>query len=439
MGILALVLLILGLGVLGFFIFKVIKLAKNHEVGEAKYKIAGNERLLLLGLVCGVSLLLALAALFSAIHFKNAVKWWEFFLLIFGSIVAGAAVPFAVGGFVLFYYKLDLDDKQRNICKYAWPIATLAFFAGILILTEGIARNISYPLVSGISFAEGFITPNTITTSFTIKFYGIVIVTGALICYAITDHEMYKKFKQHGLIDTLFIAVFLIGIFGARFWYCVVLEPQSTIGDHGFFYLFTGIVDGGLAIQGGAIFGFITAIVFLRLFRKYIDIRFLIDVAAPTVLIAQAMGRWGNFFNQEVYGNPTTIEHLWYLPTIIKNNMYIGGQYRVPLFFIEGVMNIGGYFLIRYVVGKLFKAHLGIGIQGCSYLVWYGITRIALEPLREGFTLNLGSSEAFGYLQSWITAFAMFAIGIIGIVACYFIHKYRMKNGKENEFGDKIV
>lgn len=437
MGIVSLICFILTFGALGFFIYKMVKIVKNHVIGQEKYKIEGKERLTLLSLVGACSLLLLLSGLFFVIYKKYPMNFLQFFVLIVGAIVMGAAVPFSIGAFILFYYKTDLDEKQRNICKYAWPIAIIIFFLGLLLLTEGIANYIKYPLAAGISFKDGFVEPGY-GESFTIKFYGIIIVTGALICYAITDHEMYKKFKKHGLIDSLFIAVFLFGILGARLWFCLILEPESTVGARGFFYIFTGIVDGGLAIQGGAIAGLITAILFLILFRKYIDIRFLLDVAAPTVLIAQALGRWGNFFNQEVYGNPTTIEHLWYLPTIVKNNMYIDGEYRVPLFFIEGVMNIGGYFLIRYLVGKVCKAHLGLGIQACSYFAWYGLTRVALEPLREGFTLNFGSSSAFGYLQSWITAFVMLGVGILGIVACYLIHKYRMKAGKENEFGDKI-
>ena len=437
MGIVALISLIAAFGVLGFFIFKMVKIAKNHVIGLEQYKIVGEERTLLLGLVGACGLLLLVSGLTYVFYKGYSLNVLEYIVLVIGAIAMGVAVPFSVGAFILYYYKLDLDDKQRKICKFAWPLAIILFFLGLLLLTEGIANHIKYPLASGISFTEGFITPKDRPEGFTVKFYGIVIVTGALICYAITDHEMYKKFKKHGLIDSLFIAVFLIGILGARLWFCLVLEPEYYL-SRPFYEIFTGIVNGGLAIQGGAIFGFLTGIGFLLLFRKYIDIRFLIDVAAPTVLIAQALGRWGNFFNQEVYGNPTTLQHLWYLPSIVKYNMYIEGSYRVPLFFIEGVMNIGGYFVIRYLIGKVCKAHLGIGIQGCSYLAWYGLTRVALEPLREGFTLKLGSSEAFGYLQSWITAFVMLGIGIIGIVGCYLFHKYRMKAGKENEFGDKI-
>ena len=437
MGIVALICLILAFGCLGFFIFKMVKIAKGHVIGQEKYKIVGNERIMLLALVGACALLFLISSITYVVFKKYPMNFLEFFVLIIGSIVMGATIPFAVGSFILYYYRTDLDEKQRNICKFGWPLAIIGFFVGVLLLTEGVANHIIYPLVSGLSFTKGWIRPNDTDTGFTVKFYGIVIVTGALICYAITDHEMYKKFKKHGLIDSLFIAVFLFGILGARLWFCLILEPD-IVKTCGFIYIFTGIVDGGLAIQGGAIAGLITAIVFLLLFRKYIDVRFLLDVAAPTVLIAQALGRWGNFFNQEVYGAVTSIEHLWYLPSIVKHNMLIDGQYRVPLFFIEGVMNIGGYFLIRYLVGKVFKAHLGLGIQACSYFAWYGLTRVVLEPLREGFTLNLGHSEAFGYLQSWITAFVMMGVGILGIVACVLIHKHRMKVGKENAFGDKI-
>ena len=435
MGIGALILFILGLGTLGFFIFKAIKVARHHVVGESKYKIEGNERILLLGLVCGVSLLLTLSALFAAIHYENVRKWWEFLLLILGTLVAGASVPFSVGAFILYYYKLDLDDKQRNVCKFAWPLAIIIFFAGLLMLTEGIARNIEYPLVSGIATSSGWVRGQELGDGLHIKFYGIIIVTGALICYAITDHEMYKKFKEHGLIDTLFILVFILGIIGARLWYCLILEPDIYLAYPGKIF---AIMDGGLAIQGGALFGFAVAIGYMLLFRKYIDLRFLLDVAAPTVLIAQAMGRWGNFFNQEVYGGVTTAKALWYVPTIVRENMLIDGSYRVPLFFIEGVMNLAGYFIIRYGIGKLCKANKGLGFQGASYLIWYGLTRVILEPLRNGYNAST-STEGFGYLQSYITAFAMIAIGVAGVVIFYFIHKNRMAKGKEDKYGDKII
>ena len=189
--------------------------------------------------------------------------------------------------------------------------------------------------------------------------------------------------------------------------------------------------NGGLAIQGGALLGMVSGILFAVKFRKYINIRWLVDVCIPTILIAQAVGRWGNFFNQEVYGATASVDAWWFLPKMIRENMVIAGSFRIPLFFIESLINICGYFIIRYPIGKCLKKHLKQGDQAFMYVLWYGLVRVSLEPLRDGFTLNLGHSEAFGYLQSWITAFVMVAVGILGMVGLRVFEYIRRKQGKE--------
>lgn len=423
---------------LGYFICRIVKLTKDHVIGESKHKIEGGQRKEFLALVGFTASLFAVSALilYLEIAKSDGYKWYEFIFTILGSFIFGGALAVGSGGFGLYYYKLDLDEKQRRVCGYAWPIAVLVAVLSLLLFTEGIANHISYPLASGLSFTEGWIYGGDPGNGFKIKWYGIFIVSGALLCYAITDHMTYKKFKKHGLIDSLFIVAFLFGILGARLWYCLVLEP-TMIKEYGFLYIFIGIVDGGLAVQGGALLGIIAGVTFMLVFRKYIDVRFMMDVAIPTILLAQAIGRIGNFFNQEVYGAVTTYEKLWYLPTIIRNNMLIGGEYRVPLFFIEAVMNISGYFIIRYLLGKVAKFHIGLGYQASSYLVWYGIVRVVLEPLREGYTAST-ETEGFGYLQSYITAFVFIGIGLAMIAGFYVYHRIRMDKGIEDKFGDKI-
>ena len=110
--------------------------------------------------------------------------------------------------------------------------------------------------------------------------------------------------------------------------------------------------------------------------------------------------------------------------------MIILGNFRVPLFLIESAINMAGYFVIRYAIGHGLKKWLRQGDQTFMYVAWYGLVRVLLEPLREGFTLNLGSSEAFGYLQSWITAFTFLAVGILGMVGLRVFEYIRRKNGK---------
>ena len=443
MTIVGIIAIIAALACLGYFIFRISKIVKGHVIGENKHKIEGKERTELLALMgitgalfatAALSLLLVIGYRFEA----RTARWYEFIFTIFGSLIFGGALAFGIGAFAFYYYKTDLDDKQRNICKYAWPFCLALVFIGLWLFTEGIATYIYYPLVSGISFTTGFIRGGDPGQGFKVKFYGILIVCGALLCYVITDHMTYKKFKKHGLIDTLFIVAFLFGILGARLWYCIVLEPELYFGGSvPPLYFLYGIVDGGLAVQGGALLGITAGVTFMLLFRKYIDVRFMMDVAIPTILLAQCIGRWGNFFNQEVYGAVTTEEALWYVPTIVKYNVYINGEFRVPLFFIEAMMNLAGYFIIRYLLGKVAKFHIGLGYQASSYLVWYGIVRVVLEPLRQGYTSST-KTNGFGYLQSYITAFVFIGVGLAMIAGFYVYHRIRMNKGIEDKFGDKI-
>ena len=427
MNIVAIITLVFAIAAFVYFIVRVNKIVKHHEPGQEVYKIQGKERIELLVLPGITGLFLLISSVCLADIFDWKLKFFEGVGLAFGPFLAGAALCVALGGFLFFYYKIDLDEKQKKFCKYAFPLGFLAVFLGLFIFSEAIANHIGYPLVNGISTGDGFTYPNSATSGLGVKFYGILIVSGALLCYGITDHMLYKKFKKHGLIDTLFIVAFVFGILGARLWYCFVLEPEYFLSHPG--EIIIGIVNGGLAVQGGAILGVLVGGLYIYFFRKYIGVRRLFDIALPTVLLAQAIGRWGNFFNQEVYGAATSVNNLWFLPTIVKNNMFIDGAYRMPLFFIESCMNITGYFVIRYVLGKVLKFNEGLGIQAGAYFVWYGMTRVILELLRD---------QEFMYKQSWYVAFGMMGFGLAVCISMYLIHLRRMKNNLEDQFGEKI-
>lgn len=426
-----------------FFYMQLKKFALDNDKKTTSKKVEGNTRIIFVATALGIGILNILSSCGLVLLNHWTLKAFEWIFLIFGSLIFGAGIAIAVGGFYLNYWCLNLDSKQKKICEKCMVFSAIIGLIGLWIFSEGIANQDIYPLVNRIDFKHGLIayttTHRTVTPGFGIMFYGILIVCGALICYFITDHETYKKFGEHGLIDTLFVVSFLGGIIGARLWYCLILEPEMYLADPA---SILAIFDGGLAIQGGALFGFAVGVGFVLLFRKYIDVRFLMDVAVPTILIAQAVGRWGNFFNQEVYGNVAPEWLVNILPTIIKKNMYIFGEYRVPLFLIESIINLGGYFLIRFLSLKVFKFGYGKGYQSAMYISWYGLVRFALEPLREGFDLHaLGSTanaDKFGYLQSWIVAGAMILLGIVLFVVLWLIHKYRFEKGLEDELGNKI-
>lgn len=419
--------LILGVACCGYLVYRVQKFCKSHVPGVEHPKVEGNEKIWLMVLVLAQGLFTIISS-YGIMGIKGwALSAGENVMLIFGSYIFGGAFALGLSSFILYYWRPDFDEKQRKISRILTFVAIPLLVGGLILFTEGFAHHIPLgeALPNGISFTQGLVKPGE-SAGFTIKFYGILIVCGALFPLAITDHMFYKKYGAHNLADSLFIFAFLMGVVGARLWFCLVLEPEWYLAHPADILKIT---NGGMAIQGGALLGIIAGVSFVLIFRKYIDIRYAMDVAIPTILIAQCVGRWGNFFNQEVYGAALGTNALGFLPTIIRNNMFIGGEYRVPLFLIEGAINLAGYFIIRYVCGKALKCHTGLGYQASLYLVWYGLVRVIMEPLR---------NSSFEYNQSYITAFVMMGAGVALFVMFFVIHKIRFDKKLENKYGDKI-
>lgn len=417
---------VLGVACIALSIYFDIKFVRSHHLGGEECKIDKKTFFYLLAPVVTQGVF-TICSSFGLALFNN----WnpcvgDNVMIAIGSYFMGSGFALLVATFILYYYRPDLEKNQRKLVRIILFASIPVFILGLYLLTQGIADYLTYPLANSISFKTGFGFPDNKDYGFTIAFYGIIIVSGAIVSYLISDHYFYKKYGKHGIIDTLLLVAFPAGLIGARLWYCFVLEPETFIKDFGKVF---DIRQGGMAIMGGALFGIVFGVLFMLRFRKYVNIRFAMDVIIPTILIAQCIGRWGNFFNQEVYGGIVSKESISFLPRIIVNNMFISGEYRLPLFLIEGIINFSGYFVIRYAVGKGLRKWLSLGDLAFCYIIWYGMTRAILEPLREGFTLNMGSSEAFGYLQSWITAFAMILIGALGIVGCHVYDYIRKRKG----------
>ena len=415
------------------------KFVKELTLGGATPKVEGLYRIIFITSVLSGGLGFLVFSLGMVSHNAWQFDAGNFVTLIFGSFFIGMAFNLFISSFTIFFERKDLDKKQRKIAQICMISSIPLIIAGLWMWTDSFALFIEYPLPNSISFSNGLGYPDGKDYGVTLAFYGIIIVGGALISYFIGDHFVYAKYGKHGLLDTLFLVAFPMGLIGARLWWCIVLEPQQIFYGN-FWDSFIRLVDvrkGGLAIQGGALLGMISGILFALKFRKYMNIRWLVDVAIPTILIAQAVGRWGNFFNQEVFGAAANIGDWAFLPKMIQQNMKIYSStdhlyaFRIPLFLIESIINVAGYFIIRYAIGHGLKKYLKQGDQAFMYVLWYGIVRVTLEPLRVGFTLNLGSSEAFGYLQSWITAFTMIAVGVLGMVGLRVFEFIRKKNGKE--------
>ncbi len=415
--------LVLIAGVIGFLIYNLVRFIKEKPLGGKEVKVGKNLFITLLATSLSSGLALIIAGYGVVLWKKYSLNVGEHISLIIGGYLFLASLATFACTFVIWYYKPELDKKQVKIDRIIMFSTIPLMIAGLWLFTEAFAYHIHKPLWNAFSFSPfGFINFEE-SSKFRVTFYGIVIVFGALISYLVSDHYFNKKYGKHGLLDTGFLVAFPMGIVGGRLWYCLVLEPKYYLANP--LEIITGIVNGGMAIQGGALLGIVSGIIFFRIFRRYVDFRWACDAIIPTILIAQFVGRWGNFFNAEVHGLASNMSNWWFLPSIIKLQMqhssivspaYIGpDQMYVPLFLIEGLMNLAGYFIIRYATKPLNK-WIPLMARGGMYPLWYGLVRVILEPFRTGWG---NTSKGDAYQQSWIIAFVMLGIGIAIIIAAY--------------------
>ena len=304
-----------------------------------------------------------------------------------------------------FYSHQSLGERfmpmmQTNIVLFIFP-AIVFLFLGL----EAIEPAFTYPLPKGIPFDQPLVA-----------FYAIFILSGAFLAYALTEREFIKLGKKKGFIEDVFIIAFPAGILGARLWY-VWGQWELEFATQPFWKIFA-VWEGGLAIMGGALGGALAGILYVYFKRKDIPIIKTVDLAVPTILVAQAIGRWGNFFNQEVYGVIADVESWMWLPTFIREQMTINGSFRVPLFLIESMINLSGYVVIRFAIGEGLKKYRKQGDLALMYLVWYGLTRGIMEPLRNP-AFNMGNAGNWSLIWGWV----FFAVGLLMIGANHLLFK----------------
>lgn len=179
----------------------------------------------------------------------------------------------------------------------------------------------------------------------TIYWYGVIIGIAVFIGYLLATREAVKRGLPKETFADLLLYALPIAIIGARIYYVTFRWEHYADDPIKVLYIW----EGGIAIHGALIGGVLTAIVFAKV-RK-LSFWQLADIAAPSLLLGQAIGRWGNFVNQEVYGGPVTREFLesLHLPEFIINQMYIDGTYYHPTFLYESLWNLAGFFLLLFL------------------------------------------------------------------------------------------
>lgn len=207
-----------------------------------------------------------------------------------------------------------------------------------------------------------------------IYWYGVIIGFGALLGLWLAVKESERRGLNKDVFVDLVLYALPIAIVCARAYYVIFQWDyySQNLSD------IPKIWQGGLAIHGGLIGAVLTVIVYAKV--KKLSFWQLVDIAAPSIILGQAIGRWGNFINQEAHGGPVTREFLesLHLPEFIINQMYINGQYYHPTFLYESIWNIIGFILLLL----LRKVNLRRGELFLSYLIWYSIGRFFIEGMR---------------------------------------------------------
>ncbi|MBR1943367.1 prolipoprotein diacylglyceryl transferase [bacterium] len=218
-----------------------------------------------------------------------------------------------------------------------------------------------------------------------IYFYGIFIalatITGFTVSYLIAK-KLYKDFDADILYDVVSVAL-LGGIIFARLYYCLL--NYSYYSTHLLDIL--NIRQGGLAIHGGLLGAFLFGGIYAKI-KKYPILK-LCDICSYGLILAQAVGRWGNFFNSEAYGLPAKHFIGLYIPENMRFAGYEFYKYFHPTFLYESVLNLL-IFLILFFVIRIFKIKFD-GLIFASYLILYSIVRFFVEGLRLDCIVNVGA------------------------------------------------
>lgn len=217
----------------------------------------------------------------------------------------------------------------------------------------------------------------------TIRWYALIILSGSIIALFLSIREG-KKFNIESEVFYDFFFVFMIGgILGARIYY-VIFNLEYYLSN---IWKIFAIYEGGIAIYGGILGAVISGYVYSK--RKKYNYFLVLDIVVPGLLLAQAIGRWGNFVNKEAYGTIVAGEGLveqvkfleqLFIPKFIINRMFIDGNYHHPTFLYESIWNMVGFLLITLFLSKMKTRKIGMNIVFYSF--WYGIGRLWIEGMR---------------------------------------------------------
>ena len=274
----------------------------------------------------------------------------------------------------------------------------------------------------------------------TIRWYGLLISISVVIGLFISKKLAKSRNINPQYISDILPSLIISSIIGARAYY-VIFEWRQYSGNNFFtsFDLFNNVIkipsflaiwQGGIAIHGGLIGGFLCILFFCK--SKNIHLKTFIDILIPSIILGQSIGRWGNFFNNEAFGIPTDLPWKLFIPIQNRPIEFINYQFFHPTFIYESLWN----FLIFILLITIFyqqnnKNSVRPGFISCLYLIGYSFGRFWIEGLRID-PLCIGGIPPFcdgGLRMAQFISIFLFSSGLIGI---FFLRLKSYKNKTRN-------
>ena len=246
---------------------------------------------------------------------------------------------------------------------------------------------------------------------FKVSWYGFLIGIAFILAVLIASELSKEKGLNKELPYELIWLVFPLSMIGARIFYVI-----NSLNEFPTFIDMLKIWEGGLSIYGGIIGGTLGVVIYCLI--KKLNILKVFDICAPVLILGQAIGRWGNFINKEVYGLEITNPAFQWFPIAVN----INNSWHMATFFYESIINLGGFFVLLYIIRKTKTS----GITAFTYLIWYGTIRLILESLRvQQFILYIPGTNI---MFSSVVSIIMIASGVIGLVTLFLVAKNKRKN-----------
>jgi phosphatidylglycerol:prolipoprotein diacylglycerol transferase len=254
-------------------------------------------------------------------------------------------------------------------------------------------------------------------TTYIIRFYGLIIMLGVLAAVLLSRRQAKRWGEDPERVWDLLIWLLIFGVIGARLWH--IFTPSPSLVERGIdtWYYLTHPLDaidtrkGGLGIPGAVIGGALALYVYSR--RHHLSFARWTDIIAPGLVLAQAIGRWGNFFNQELYGAPTNLPWAVYIEPAFRLPGFENFSYFHPLFLYESIWNLINMGILLWISDR-FRPKLKPGDVFLVYLILYPITRFTLEFWRLDSSLVAGVNA-----NQWF----MVIVGVIAVALLVIRHR----------------